>query len=204
LAGHSGIIRDMGIPLSVFMLRRKRNDIRDTIAAYEARLREARADLAAVLSTLRLFEASGEPADFTPYVDLNRIFHRGETTDFCLATLAAEGPLDTRQLTERLMVAKGLDPADKVMAQAISLRIVQTLRVRAKRRQGIDGSLRRRGVCVWQLTSAGDAANSPSTGAKPAALLTGSQSERTVHRSPRDGDLRAIPFQPRSRTDTPS
>lgn len=186
------------------MLRRKRNEIRDTIAAYEARLREARADLAAVLSTLRLFEASGEPADFTPYVDLNRIFQRGETTDFCLATLASDGPLDTRQLTERLMVAKGLDPADKVMAQAISLRIVQTLRVRAKRRQGIDGSLRRRGVCVWQLTSAGGAASNPSTGVKPAALLTGSQSERTAPRSPRGGDLRAIPFQPRSRTDTPS
>jgi len=194
----------MAIPLSVFMLRRKRNQIRDTIAAYEAKLREARADLAAILSTLRLFEASGEPIDFTPYVDLNRVFYRGETTELCVAALKAEGPLDTRQLTQRVMVAKGLDANDKVLAQAIALRVVQTLRVRAMRRKGIDGSLRRRGVCVWQLTSEGGAANSPSTAAKPAALLTGSQSERTAHRSPRGGDLRAIPFQPHSRTDTPS
>jgi len=163
----------MAIPLSVFMLRRKRNEIRDAIAAYEAKLREARADLASVLSTLRLFEASGEPADFTPYMDLNRLFRRGETTELCMAALAAEGPLDTRQLTQRVMAAKGLDTNDKVLAQAIALRVVQTLRVRAKRRKGIDGSLRRRGVCVWQLTSEGGAANSLSTGAKPAtALLT--------------------------------
>lgn len=194
----------MAIPLSVFMLRRKRNEIRDAIAAYEAKLREARADLAHVLATLRLFEASGEPFDFSPYMDLNRLFYRGETTALCMAALKAEGPLDTRELTQRVMVAKGLDAADKVLFQAIALRVVQTLRVRAKRRKGIDGSLRRRGVCVWQLTSAGDAANSPSTGARQAALPTGSQSEQTAFRSPRGGDLPAIPFLRRSPTDTPS
>ena len=58
----------MAIPLSVFMLRRKRNEIRDAIANYELKLKEARADLASVQSTLRLFEASGEPADFAPYL----------------------------------------------------------------------------------------------------------------------------------------
>ena len=151
----------MAIPLSVFMLRRKRNEIRDAIANYEAKLREARADLAHVLATLRMFEASGEPADFTPYFDLNRVFQRGETTEFCMATLAAEGPLDTRQLTERLMKAKGLDPSDKVLGQAIALRIVQSLRIKAKRRKGLDGTLRRRGVCVWRITSADGADCSP-------------------------------------------
>ncbi|HUO91267.1 MAG TPA: hypothetical protein VMU22_00010 [Rhizomicrobium sp.] len=141
----------MAIPLSIHMLRRKRNEIRDAIANYEAKLREARADLAHVLATLRMFEASGEPADFAPYFDLNRVLARGETTDLCIAFLKAEGPLDTRQLTQRIMEAKGLDASDKVLGQAIALRVVQTLRVRAKRRKGIDGSLRRRGVCVWRL-----------------------------------------------------
>ncbi len=194
----------MAIPLSVFMLRRKRNEVRDTIAAYEAKLREARADLAHVLATLRLFEASGEPADFTPYFDLNRVFRRGETTEFCMATLAAEGPLDTRELTERLMISKGLDVSDKVLGQAIALRIVQTLRVRAKRRKGVDGSLRRRGVCVWQLTSEGGAAYNPSTGAKRGALPPSSQYAQTASRSPRGDDLRAIPFLPHKTTGTPS
>ena len=102
-----------------------------------------------MLAALRLFEASGRPEDFPAYVDLNRVFRRGETTAFCIATLRAEGPLDTRQLTERIMNAKGLNSSDKVLAQAISLRIVQTLRVRAKRGL-IDGTERRRGVCVWR------------------------------------------------------
>ena len=61
----------------------------------------------------------------------------------------AEGPMDTRQLTERVMKAKGPDVADKVLAQAISLWVVQTLRARAFRHGTIDGSRRRRGVCVW-------------------------------------------------------
>jgi hypothetical protein len=153
----------MALPLSVSMLRTKRNQIRDTIAAYEAKLREAQADLAHVLATLRLFEASGEPADFTAYFDLNRVFRRGETTALCIAALEAEGALDTRQLTQRVMAAKGLDASDKVLFQAIALRVVQTLRMRAKRRK-IDGSLRRRGVCVWALPKPPDAASSLSTG----------------------------------------
>jgi len=45
-----------------------------------------------------------------------------------MAALRAEEPLDTRQLTHRVMAAKGLKADDRVLAQAISLRIVQTLR----------------------------------------------------------------------------
>lgn len=194
----------MAIPHSVFTLRRKRNEIRDAITAYEAKLREARADLAHVLATLRLFEASGEPADFPACVDLNRVFRRGEATEFCIATLRAEGPLDTRELTGRLMKAKGLNASDKVISQAVSLRIVQSLRVRAKRRKEIGGSLRRRGVCVWRITSAGDAANSPSTGETLATAWQIAQSEGTARRSTRGDDFRAIPFQPHTNQDTPS
>ena len=46
------------------MLRTKRDKIKDTIAAYEKKLREAQADLAHVNATLRLFAATGEPEDF--------------------------------------------------------------------------------------------------------------------------------------------
>jgi hypothetical protein len=64
----------MALPLSVSMLRLKRDQIRDTIVSYEAKLRESQADLAHVLATLRLFDASGQPADFPPYMDLKH-FH---------------------------------------------------------------------------------------------------------------------------------
>lgn len=149
----------MAEPLAISMLTKKQNKIRDTIAAYEARLRQAQADLAHVNAALRLFAATGEPEDFPPYVDLNRVFRRGETTQFCLRALRDEGPMDTRQLTLRLMESKGLDTGDKVLCQTIALRVVQTLRVRAKRRL-IDGSERRKGVCVWRLMLPCVAANS--------------------------------------------
>lgn len=141
----------MAEPLSISILRRKRDKIRDVIAAYEAKLKTAQADLAHVNATLRLFEASGEPDDFPPYIDLNRVFRRGETTQICLEALRAEGPLDTRQLAVRVMRAKGLDTDDKVLVTTVSLRIVQTLRMRARRGQELDGTMRRKGVCVWRL-----------------------------------------------------
>lgn len=141
----------MAEPHSISILTRKRDEIRDTIAAYETKLRQAQADLAHVNAALRLFAATGEPMDFPAYVDLNRVLRRGETTKLCFEALAADGPMDTRQLTERVMKIKGLDFGDKVLAQAISLRVVQTLRVRAIRKGDVCGATRRRGVCVWQL-----------------------------------------------------
>ena len=68
-----------------------------------------------------------------------------------MAALGAEGPLDTRQLTQRIMAAKGLNADDKVLAQSIALRIVQTLRMKARRGGVLDGSVRRKGVCLWQM-----------------------------------------------------
>ena len=85
-----------------------------------------------------------------PYIDLNRLLKRGETTALCMKALADEGPLDTRELTTRVMKAKGLDPDDKVMAKSISLRIVQTLRMRAHNGK-IDKATMRRGVCLWKV-----------------------------------------------------
>lgn len=141
----------MGEPLAISILRKKRDRIRDTIAKYEARLKEAQADLAHVIAALRLFEIDNNTDDFPAYVDLNRVFRRGETTSFCMAALEAEGPLDTRELTARIMRSKGLDEHDKVLSQAIALRVVQTLRARA-RRGLVDGETRRKGVCVWKIT----------------------------------------------------
>ena len=90
----------------------------------------------------------------------NRLSRRGKSASLVQPrrkirpALKAEGPLDTRQLTQRIMTAKGLDASDTVLAQAIALRIVQTLRVRAKRRMGVGGSMRAAhgGILkVWNL-----------------------------------------------------
>ena len=142
----------MGESIVILALRRKRDRIESAIAGYERKIKEAQADLAHVTASLRLFELSGDPSEFPAYIDLNRILRRGETTRLCMAALTAEGPLDTRQLTARVMATKGLNADDKVLAQAIALRITQTLRVKALRGGPLDGTERRKGACVWRLS----------------------------------------------------
>lgn len=141
----------MGEPIVILALRRKRDRIEGVIANYERKIKEAQADLAHIVASLRLFELSGDPSEFPAYIDLNRILRRGETTRLCMAALKTEGPLDTRELAQRVMKAKGLNETDKVLAQSIAFRIVQTLRMKARRGGVLDGSVRRKGVCLWEL-----------------------------------------------------
>jgi hypothetical protein len=68
------------------------------------------------------------------------VFRGGETTAICIDALAAEGPLDKRELAVRMVRVKGLDESDKVLSATVALRIVQTLRMKAKRGK-IDGTL---------------------------------------------------------------
>jgi len=138
----------MSEPITVLALRRKRDEISGVISEYERKIKEAQHDLAHVNASLRLFELTGDPRDFPAYIDLNRLLRRGETTQICLTALAKEGPLDTRELAQRVMRAKGLNPEDKVLGQAIALRIVQTLRLK---RTKVSGKERRKGVSLWRL-----------------------------------------------------
>jgi len=105
----------MGEPIVILALRKKRDRIEGAIASYERKIKEAQADLAHVTASLRLFELSGDPREFPAYIDLNRILRRGETTRLCIDSLQAEGPLDTRQLAQRVMAAKGLYPSETRM-----------------------------------------------------------------------------------------
>jgi len=143
--------RSMSEPIVNLPLRPKRGRIESAIAPYDRKIKETQADPAHVTAWLRLFELSGDTAEFPAYIDLNRILRRGEVTNLCMAALKAEGPLDTRELTHQIMAAKGLNPGDRVLAQDNSLRIVQTLRMRAQRGAVLDGSERRKGACVRRL-----------------------------------------------------
>ena len=67
--------------------------------------------------------------------------------------LAKEGPLDTRQLALRVIRAKGLSENDKVLAHTVALRVVQTLRMRARRNK-VECQTKTKGVCVWRLPTA--------------------------------------------------
>jgi hypothetical protein len=102
---------------TVTTLKSKRTEIISSIAQYEKRLAQARADLSPVNACIALFEASGEPGALTPYVDTHRLFARGELMRLCKDALAS-GPKTTKELTLHVMKAKGLDVDDKVCTAA--------------------------------------------------------------------------------------
>ena len=139
----------MAESLTVTTLRNKRNDIERAIALYHRKIKSAQRDLAHVNATLRLFEI-GERSQFPIYVDTLRLFRRGEIVTICKAALAKEGPLDTRELAVRVIRAKGMDTKDAVLRQSIAFRIVQALRLQAKRKQ-VAALPKRKGVSVWRM-----------------------------------------------------
>ena len=62
---------------TVTTLRRKREEIRRSIIAYEEKLSQAKADLAHVSAAITIFEGVSEGTAPRPYVDVHRIFaHR--------------------------------------------------------------------------------------------------------------------------------
>jgi hypothetical protein len=135
---------------SVYALHKKRDDIRRAIRGYEVLIQRAQRDLAHINATLKLFEATGKPSNFPSYVDLARVFRRGETTTICLDALRAEGSLDTRQLTLRVMRAKGLDENDTILRNAVSFRVIHVMRRHAAKRI-VTTAGKRHCAFVWQL-----------------------------------------------------
>lgn len=76
------------------MLRSKGAEIVSSIAQYERRLAQSRADPSRINACIAPFEASGEPDALTPNIDTLRLFARGELMKFCkdaIASLAAIG-----------------------------------------------------------------------------------------------------------------
>jgi hypothetical protein len=133
---------------TVTTLRSKREEIERAIVGYEQRLGQARADLAHITAAIAIFEATGDRLAMGAYVDIHRIWKRGDLMRLCRGFLDSEGPLSTRQLAERCMKQSGLDESDKVLAKAVAFRIVQAARLQEMR-----GTLLRkgklRGVCIW-------------------------------------------------------
>jgi hypothetical protein len=134
---------------TVTTLRSKRVEIISTIAHYEKRIAQARADLSHVNACITLFEASGEPGAVTPYVDTHRMFARGELMTLCKQSLAS-GPKTTKELALHVMAAKGLDTGDKVLAHSMAMRLIHALR-QQWRRGLITGEGKVKSARVWAL-----------------------------------------------------
>ena len=79
--------------------------------------------------------------------------------------LQQDNDLTTRELAERVMCERGLDPTDTALRNSVVFKVVQALR-HAARRKIVVMVEKRKGMCIW---SAGPAvtlrvANSPSRG----------------------------------------
>jgi hypothetical protein len=97
---------------TVTTLRSKRAEFIASIANYEKRLAQARADLAQITAAITIFEASGGVEEMPPYVDIHPCFKRGEAINLCEEALAS-GPLNTRRLALRVMPQRISIPATK-------------------------------------------------------------------------------------------
>lgn len=135
---------------TVTTLTTKREALERAILGYEKALEQARSDLAHVIATIAMFERD-EPADAPRYADLHRLYRRGEMVKLAKAALAEEGALDTRQLAQRVLAAKGFNGDDVVLAKAVTFKLVQALRMQHQR--GTIGDAGRcKGVRVWRLS----------------------------------------------------
>ena len=114
-------------------LRNKRDAIERTIVAYESKLDQARRDLVHLSATLAMFEASGDDRQVASFLDTHRLLKRGEMIALVRLELSKGEPLDTRELSRRIAVAKGLDGGDKVLSRAISYRLVRALLLQARK-----------------------------------------------------------------------
>ena len=140
----------MADPQVVVTLKRKRGVIEAAIAAYQKKIDAARRDLAHVSATLAMFAAPEGRTQYPVYMDTLRLFARGEISTICKAALAKEGPLDTRELALRVLKAKRLDAKDNVLRRSVAFRVVQALRMQAKRHK-VTALPKRKGVRMWRL-----------------------------------------------------
>ena len=130
-------------------LRSKRDEIISSIKLYEDRIKQARADLAHVNACIKIFEASGDAETMPKYVDVYRLFKRGEVIIIFKEVLAS-GPKSTRELALAVIESKGLDTGDKVLAKAVAAQLIHQLRMQASRGKIIRDS-KKGTALVWKL-----------------------------------------------------
>lgn len=138
----------MSEPQVINTLTTKAEALQGFIGKLEADLEQARADLAHVVATIRLFEAPQDGEAFPSHMNLDRMFRRREIGNLCHEALQ-DGPKDTRELALYIIRKKGFDERDRHLRSSVALRIVQALRMQEKRRGPIRREGKRGNAIVW-------------------------------------------------------
>lgn len=128
-------------------LKRKQREILGAIRAYEAQIAQAKHDLAHINAAMKIME--GSRGNKRAYIAGRGFFDKGEIAEIAQRHLA-DGPLNTREIAERVMVEKGLDPSDSNLRNSVVCKVVQSLR-HAKRRGVVQMVEKRKGMCVWAI-----------------------------------------------------
>ena len=112
----------MGDTFVISGLTQKRAEIFGLIIDLEARMRQARADLAHVDATILLFDPDANPAGIKPKRSSDRSgwFENGEKSRLVRDALRTTGqPVAADDVVRHVMEEKGLDPADKKVRQKL-------------------------------------------------------------------------------------
>jgi len=133
----------------VTTLRYKRAQILSSIATYERKLAQARAELAELAACIAHFDASGEGEDLSSYLEDSRLFEPGEMLKLCVEALIT-GPRTSKWLAVYVMAAKSLDTGDDALVRAMMSRIALALR-RQSRRGLIRDFGKVKGSTLWSL-----------------------------------------------------
>ena len=99
-------------------LRKKRGEIARSIDDYEARLAQAKADLAHMDAAIAIFATGDGQKPVLPMWNIHRLFKRGEPGRDQPGNPKGR-PRNTRELPQAVMAAKGLDTGDRVLAKAV-------------------------------------------------------------------------------------
>jgi len=100
---------------------------------------------------MELFAAPQRPR--ARYLVSHGFFKNGEIADICARHLALDGEMTTREMAERIMVARDLEVLDTALRNSVVFKVVQALR-HAQRRRLVWMVETRKGMCLW---GAGDA-----------------------------------------------
>lgn len=139
---------------AITALRDKRGELAGAIDALQDQLRQAMIDMDHIDATLRMFDPEIELDEIKPkpLPPRHRAF-KGQVTRAILAMLRAEGAMDARAITLRLMAERELNVNDKGLQKAMHKRIGAALR-NLRERQLVTSEQTKGGLLVWRVGGA--------------------------------------------------
>ena len=139
-------------PNTVSALRGKRGELAGQVDALQDQLRAAMIDLDHIDATLRMFDPDIELDEIKPKpLPPRHHAFKGQVTRGILSMLRADGTMDAKTITVRLMGERELNTADKALAKAFQKRIGAALRDLRNRGVVSSAETMKGGLLRWSI-----------------------------------------------------